>query len=36
VKAGDHVVFYDWMTLPALDGLVVATEGYLLGVLEDE
>jgi hypothetical protein len=36
VKVGDHVIFYDWQTLPALDGLVAATEGYLLGVLEDE
>lgn len=36
VKAGDHVIFYDWLALPALDGLVVATEGYLLGVITDE
>lgn len=36
VKVGDHVIFYDWQTLPAMDGLVAATEKYLLGVLVDD
>ena len=36
VKEGDHVVFYDWADLPALDGVLAVREGYLLGVLEDE
>jgi co-chaperonin GroES (HSP10) len=36
VKVGDHVVFYDWQTLPAMDGLVAATEKYLLGVIVDD
>ena len=36
VKVGDHVVFYDWADLPALDGVLAVREGYLLGVLEDE
>lgn len=36
VKVGDHVIFYDWQTLPAMDGLVAATEKYLLGVIVDD
>lgn len=36
VKVGDHVIFYDWQTLPAMDGLVAATEKYLLGVIIDD
>lgn len=36
VKVGEHVVFYDWADLPALDGVLAVREGYLLGVLEDE
>lgn len=36
VKVGDHVIFYDWQTLPAMNGLVAATEKYLLGVIIDD
>lgn len=36
VKVGDHVIFYDWQTLPAMGGLVAATEKYLLGVIVDD
>lgn len=36
VKVGDHVVFYDWADLPALDGLLAVRESYLLGLIEDE
>lgn len=36
VKVGDRVIFYDWQTLPAMDGLVAATEKYLLGVIVDD
>lgn len=36
VKVGDHVIFYDWADLPALDGLIAIRESYLLGKIEDE
>lgn len=36
VKVGDHVIFYDWADLPALDGIVAVRESYLLGKIEDE
>lgn len=36
VKVGDHVIFYDWADLPALDGLIAVRESYLLGKIEDD
>lgn len=36
VNVGDHVVFYDWADLPAMDGLIVIREKYLLGVITDD
>ena len=36
VNVGDHVIFYDWAELPALDGVLVVRENYLLGIIEDE
>ena len=35
VKSGDHVVYFKWDDLPALEGLVVARENSLLGVLDE-
>lgn len=36
VEVGDHVIFYDWADLPALDGLIAVRESYLLGKIEDD
>ena len=36
VKEGDHVIYFKWDDLPALDGLVAIREDYLLGLIEDE
>lgn len=36
VKAGDHVVFYEWEPVPALDGILVIREKFLLGLIENE
>lgn len=36
VKVGDHVIFYDWADLPALDGVIAVRESYILGILTDE
>lgn len=36
VKVGDHVIFYNWADLPALDGVLAVRESYLLGLIEDE
>ena len=34
VKSGDHVIYFKWDDLPAVDGLVVVRENSLLGVLD--
>lgn len=36
VNIGDHVIFYDWVDLPAMDGLIAVRENDLLGVLTDD
>lgn len=36
VKEGDHVIFYDWADLPALDGVLAVRESYLLGLIEND
>ena len=36
VEVGDHVIFYDWADLPAMDGLIAVRESYLLGKIEDD
>ena len=36
VNIGDHVIFYDWADLPAMDGLIAVRENDLLGVLTDD
>lgn len=42
VKDGDHVIFYNWATLPddegyfARHGLTVVKECWILGKIEDE
>ena len=36
VNVGDHVIFYDWAELPAMDGLLAIREKYLLGVITDD
>lgn len=36
VNIGDHVIFYDWVDLPAMDGLIAVKECDLLGVLTDD
>jgi co-chaperonin GroES (HSP10) len=36
IKVGDHVVFYNWRDLPALDGLIAVRSKDLLGVLSDD
>lgn len=35
VKAGDHVVYFQWDDLPAVDGLVAVRENSLLGVYDE-
>lgn len=36
VKEGDHVVYFKWDDLPALDGIVAVRENSLLGIITDE
>lgn len=36
VKEGDHVVFFHWDDLPALDGMIAVRENSLLGIITDE
>lgn len=35
VKEGDHVLYFKWDDLPAVDDMVVVREGCLLGVYEE-
>lgn len=35
VKEGDHVIYYRWDDLPAVDGLVAVRENSLLGVYDE-
>jgi len=35
VKEGDHVIYFKWDDLPALDGLVAVRENSLLGIYDD-
>lgn len=35
VKEGDHVVYFKWDDLPAVDGLVAVRENSLLGVYDE-
>lgn len=36
VNVGDHVIFYEWEPVPALDGILAIRENFLLGKIEDE
>ena len=35
VKKGDHVIYFKWDDLPAINGLVAVRENSLLGVLDE-
>lgn len=36
VKEGDHVIFYEWEPVPALNGILAIRENFLLGLIENE
>lgn len=35
VKSGDHVIYFQWDDLPAVEGLVAVRENSLLGVYDE-
>ena len=36
VSVGDHVIFYEWESVPAPEGILAIRESFLLGKIEDE